>query len=59
MRKRMAEDHGYIITAMDWRGMSNFDMPIVMKTLISAPKLFAATRDNVIQGESALSVREL
>jgi hypothetical protein len=36
--------------AMDWRGMSSFDMPIVMKTLLSTPRLFQATRDNLIQG---------
>jgi hypothetical protein len=36
--------------AMDWRGMSNYDFPIVMKTLLAQPRLFAATRDNLIQG---------
>jgi hypothetical protein len=47
---RVAEDEGYIVAAMDWRGMSSFDMPVIVKALLSAPKLFEATRDNLIQG---------
>jgi hypothetical protein len=46
----VAEDHGYIVMAMDWRGMSSFDLPVVMKTLLGQPKLFQATRDNLYQG---------
>ena len=46
----VAEDQGYLIMAMDWRGMSSFDMPVVMKTALSTPSLFQATRDNLIQG---------
>jgi hypothetical protein len=47
---KMANKNGYIITAMDWRGMSLFDLPIVIKTLMSKPNLFQAIRDNLIQG---------
>jgi hypothetical protein len=47
---RMANDQGYIIMAMDWRGMSAFDLPIVTKTLMSTPRLFQSVRDNLIQG---------
>lgn len=47
---RVGEDNGYIIMAMDWRGMSSFDLPVVVKTLLGQPKLFQATRDNIIQG---------
>ena len=36
--------------AMDWRGMSSFDMPVVIKSLLAQPNLFQATRDNLIQG---------
>lgn len=36
--------------SMDWRGMSSFDMPIVMKSLLSSPGLLRATRDNLLQG---------
>jgi len=47
---RMANDQGYLIVAMDWRGMSIFDLPVVIKTLTSTPRLFQAIRDNLIQG---------
>jgi len=47
---RMAHDNGYILTAMDWRGMSSYDLPVVIKTLIGTPRLFQAVRDNLIQG---------
>lgn len=47
---RLAEDNGYIIMAMDWRGMSSFDLPVVMRTLLGQPSLFQATRDNIYQG---------
>ena len=46
---RMAHENGYIITAMDWRGMSIFDLPMVVKVLLSKPHLFQAVRDNLIQ----------
>jgi hypothetical protein len=48
--QKMANDNGYIITGMDWRGMSSYDLPIVIKTLIGRPDLFQAVRDNLIQG---------
>lgn len=47
---QMANDEGYAITAMDWRGMSAYDLPYVAKTLLSKPRLFQAVRDNLIQG---------
>lgn len=47
---QMAHDEGYIITAMDWRGMSRFDLLVVVKVLICAPMLFQSVRDNLIQG---------
>ena len=47
---RMANDYGYILTAMDWRGMSAYDLPVVIKTLIGTPRMFQAIRDNLIQG---------
>lgn len=46
----MANDNGYILTAMDWRGMSLFDLPVVIKTLIGNPNQFQSVRDNLIQG---------
>lgn len=46
----MANNNGYILIAMDWRGMSVFDLPVVIKTLIGSPNLFQAVRDNLIQG---------
>lgn len=50
--QEMANDQGYVIVAMDWRGMSIFDLPVVIKTLLSKPRLFRAVRDNLIQGYS-------
>jgi hypothetical protein len=47
---QMAHDEGYVITAMDWRGMSSYDLLMVVKVLISMPRLFQAVRDNLIQG---------
>jgi hypothetical protein len=47
---KMAHDQGYVIVAMDWRGMSLYDLLIVGKTLLSTPHLFEAVRDNLIQG---------
>lgn len=35
---------------MDWRGMSSFDLLMVVKVLMSTPKTFEAVRDNLIQG---------
>jgi hypothetical protein len=47
---RIANDEGYIMTAMDWRGMSSYDLLVVARVLLSAPLLFEAVRDNLIQG---------
>ena len=46
----MANDEGYVIVAMDWRGMSLFDLFTLAKVLLSKPDILAATRDNMIQG---------
>lgn len=46
----MADDNGYILMAMDWRGMSSFDLPVVIKTLLGNPDAFRSVRDNLIQG---------
>mmetsp|Transcript_3492 Transcript_3492/g.4021 ORF Transcript_3492/g.4021 Transcript_3492/m.4021 type:complete len:301 (+) Transcript_3492:2349-3251(+) len=48
----MANSNGYLITAMDWRGMSLYDLPIIVKTLLSDPSFFQVIRDNLIQGYS-------
>eukprot|EP00980_Cylindrotheca_fusiformis_P008960 scaffold1912_cov135-Cylindrotheca_fusiformis.AAC.7 len=46
----VAEDQGYLVLAMDWRGMSSFDIPVMMKALLADPALIEATRDNMMQG---------
>jgi hypothetical protein len=46
----MANDEGYLVMAMDWRGMSAFDLLVVGRVLLSRPRLFQAVRDNLIQG---------
>lgn len=46
----MANENGYLMMAMDWRGMSLFDLPVVIKTLIGNPSQFQSVRDNLIQG---------
>ncbi|CAB9513873.1 expressed unknown protein [Seminavis robusta] len=47
---QMAHENGYIITAMDWRGMSQYDYPLVLRTMLAKPSLFESIRDNIIQG---------
>lgn len=47
---QMAHNEGYVIMAMDWRGMSVFDLLVVGRVLLSRPRLFQAVRDNLIQG---------
>lgn len=47
---QMANKNGYLLFSMDWRGMSVFDLPIVIKTLIGNPNSFRSVRDNLIQG---------
>ena len=46
----MADSERYIVAAMDWRGMSSYDLLVVVKTLIAEPSLARAIRDNLIQG---------
>jgi len=47
---RMANENGYVFVASNWRGMSDLDVPVVLKTFIAEPNLFKAARDNMIQG---------
>ena len=51
--QQIANDNRYVITAMDWRGMSASDLLVVAKTLLTKPSLFEAIRDNLIQGYAA------
>ena len=51
--QQMANDEGYIITSMDFRGMTRSDLPTMLKALVSNSELFRSTRDNVIQGYAA------
>jgi len=46
----LANREGYVVIAMDWRGMSNLDLLVVIKVLMAQPSLFQAVRDNLIQG---------
>lgn len=46
----LANKEGYVIVAMDWRGMSRYDLLNIIKVLISQPSQFRAMRDNIIQG---------
>lgn len=46
----MANRNGYVLIAMDWRGMSVYDLLVVAKVLLSSPSLFSSLRDNLIQG---------
>lgn len=47
---RVANDHGYLMFASNWRGMSYLDVPIIFKAFVSQPDLMASIRDNIIQG---------
>ena len=42
---RMADDNGYIIVAMDWRGMSRYDLPLIFNMLAVAPTNVERLRD--------------
>ena len=50
---KLVDNNGFILAAMDWRGMSRYDLPIVIKVLLSRASLFQAVRDNLIQGFAA------
>lgn len=47
---KMADRNGFVLTAMDWRGMSKFDYPLILQTMLSKPSNFESIRDNLIQG---------
>ena len=51
--QKIAHENQYVITAMDFRGMSASDLLVVAKTLLTQPSLFEAVRDNLIQGYAA------
>ena len=42
---RLANDNGYIIVAMDWRGMSRYDMPVILNMLLDDPSKVEIVRD--------------
>lgn len=42
---RIANDNGYIIVGTDWRGMTRYDLPVIIRCLISRPDYFHAIRD--------------
>lgn len=46
----MSNDQGYIMIASDWRGMSRFDIPVIVKALAADPNLVFNIRDSIIQG---------
>lgn len=48
--QRLADEEGYIVIAMDSRGMSRYDLLVVFKALVAQPRMFQAVRDNLIQG---------
>mmetsp|Transcript_23425 Transcript_23425/g.36082 ORF Transcript_23425/g.36082 Transcript_23425/m.36082 type:complete len:1023 (+) Transcript_23425:161-3229(+) len=47
---KIANDNGYVIVGADWRGMTRYDLPVIIKCLMSRPSDFHAVRDNLIQG---------
>jgi hypothetical protein len=48
--QEFANEEQYIILAMDCRGFSSFDYPLVIKVLLGAPHLTQSLRDHAIQG---------
>jgi hypothetical protein len=47
---RMSYDNGYVIIASNWRGMSSFDLPVIVKAFAGDPNILASVRDNISQG---------
>ena len=47
---KTADNQGFAIVAMEWRGMSYYDLLVVAQILMAKPRLFEAYRDNLIQG---------
>lgn len=47
---KIANENGYLLVASNWRGMSDLDVPVILRTFVAKPNLFRAARDNLIQG---------
>ncbi|GJQ11587.1 hypothetical protein GpartN1_g3378.t1 [Galdieria partita] len=54
--KRMANDYNAVIWAVDWRGMSQYDILSVFKMLLFEPDHFALLPHNILQGLSDATV---
>jgi hypothetical protein len=48
--QRLSHENGYIMIASNWRGMSMFDLPVVVKAFAASPNILASIKDNIIQG---------
>ncbi|KAK4527488.1 hypothetical protein GAYE_SCF40G5410 [Galdieria yellowstonensis] len=48
--ERMANEYNLVVWAVDWRGMSQYDIPCVFKMLLMEPDHFAMIPHNVLQG---------
>lgn len=46
----MSHDQGYILVASNWRGMSIFDIPVIVKAFAADPNIIMNIRDGIIQG---------
>lgn len=46
----MSHDQGYIVVASNWRGMSIFDIPVIVKAFAADPNIIMNIRDSIIQG---------
>jgi hypothetical protein len=47
---KLADEQGYVLVGMDWRGLSTYDLPLFAKVAVSDPMMFHVVRDNLIQG---------
>lgn len=48
--QRMANDNGYVMVATNWRGMSQTDIPFIIKALMADLNLIRGVCDNIMQG---------
>lgn len=46
----MSHEEGYIFISSNWRGMSIFDIPVIVKAFAGDPNIVNNIRDNIIQG---------
>lgn len=56
---KLANKNGWILVSSDWRGMSNIDLPMIVRTLVADPNGFRSVRDNLIQGYAARAAIQL